>query len=82
MLRGFCERVVAAGIPVIRAVVIVDTLHPVYEGRVFRWFRDPSDLAAMSEYGRVGEDDAIALKWRQSPFYHSRKPAARPCVGD
>ena len=47
MLRGFCERVVAAGIPVIRAVVIVDTLHPVYEGRVFRWFRDPSDLAAM-----------------------------------
>jgi adenylate cyclase len=70
MLRGFCERVVAAGIPVIRAVVIVDTLHPVYEGRVFRWFRDPSDLAVMHEYGRVGEDETIAVKWRQSPFYH------------
>ena len=70
MLRGFCERVVAAGIPVIRAVVIVDTLHPVYEGRVFRWFRDPSDLAEMHEYGRVTEDETVAIKWRQSPFYH------------
>ncbi|MFL5336661.1 MAG: adenylate/guanylate cyclase domain-containing protein, partial [Geminicoccaceae bacterium] len=42
LLCGFCERAVAVGIPVIRGIVIVDTLHPVYEGRVFRWFRDPS----------------------------------------
>ena len=70
LLQGFCERAVAAGIPVIRGVVIVDTLHPVYEGRVFRWFRDPSELSAMHEYGRVEEDEGVALRWRQSPFHH------------
>jgi adenylate cyclase len=69
LLGGFCERVVAAGIPISRAIVIVDTLHPVYEGRVFRWLRDPSELSAMHEYGRSAEDESIAVKWRQSPFH-------------
>ena len=70
LLCGFCERAVAAGIPVIRGIVIVDTLHPVYEGRVFRWFRDPSELSAMHEYARIDEDESIAAKWRESPFHH------------
>ncbi len=70
LLHGFCERAVAAGIPVIRAVIIVDTLHPVYEGRVFRWFRDPSELSAMHEYARIEADETVAEKWRQSPFHH------------
>ena len=42
LLRGFCERAVAAGLPLARAVVLIDTLHPVHEGRVFRWRRDPA----------------------------------------
>ena len=33
----FCDRCVAAGIPLDRAHVFIDTLHPVYEGRMFRW---------------------------------------------
>ena len=33
LLSGFCERLVAAGLPLTRAIVIIDTLHPVYEGR-------------------------------------------------
>ena len=70
LLRGFCERVAAAGVPVIRGILIVDTLHPVYEGRVFRWFRDPSELSAMHEYPRLELDDEVAMKWRQSPFHH------------
>lgn len=70
LLRGFCERAAGLGIPLARAIVIVDTLHPVYEGRVFRWFREPSELSAMVEYGRVTEDETIAQKWRQSPFHH------------
>ena len=70
LLRGFCERVAATGLPVIRGILIVDTLHPVYEGRVFRWFRDPSELSAMHEYPRLELDDEVAMKWRQSPFHH------------
>jgi adenylate cyclase len=36
LLRGFCERLVAAGLPVCRTNMVVDTLHPVHEGRAFR----------------------------------------------
>ena len=71
LLRGFCERAAAAGLPLSQAVVIVDTLHPVHEGRVFRWRRDPTNESAMFEYGRADEDrGAAAEKWLQSPFYH------------
>jgi adenylate cyclase len=37
MVSGFCERLVQAGMPLARAIVLVDTLHPVHEGRAFRW---------------------------------------------
>ena len=71
ILRGFCERALAAGVPLARAVVLVDTLHPVYEGRVFRWHRDPTELSAIVEYERPSGDDApMAVKWRASPFHH------------
>ena len=39
IVDGFCERCVAAGLPVGRAHVFIDTLHPVHEGRLFRWGR-------------------------------------------
>ena len=42
LVKGFCERAVDAGLPIARALVIIDTLHPVYEGRLFRWGHDPS----------------------------------------
>ena len=46
LLSGFCERAVAAGLPISRALMLIDTLHPVYEGRVVRWGHDPSQPAA------------------------------------
>ena len=42
LVSGFCERVVAAGLPISCALVLIDTLHPVYEGRLVRWGHDPS----------------------------------------
>ena len=68
LLRGFCERAVAAGVPISRAQIIVDTLHPVHEGRVFRWRSDRA--GEVVEYGRSSENEEVAEKWRQSPFYH------------
>lgn len=67
MLTGFCERAVALGVPVANATVFIDTLHPVHEGRMFRWSRGKGD-ATLAEYGRTNEGEA-AERWRRSPFY-------------
>ena len=75
IVDGFCERCVAAGLPVGRAHVFIDTLHPVHEGRLFRWGHNPNEMPLM-EYGRTvpvpdstAEDALAAERWRKSPFY-------------
>ncbi len=40
LLHGLCERANAAGLPVSSAITIIDTLHPIWEGRVFLWRND------------------------------------------
>src|SRR5215471_20939552 len=79
IVSGFCERCVAAGLPLSRANVFIDTLHPVYEGRLFRWGYGPAE-SPLLEYGRTSpsgiaasgadpEAMAGAERWRRSPFY-------------
>jgi adenylate cyclase len=68
MVGGFCERLVQVGIPLARAIVLVDTLHPIYEGRAFRWNRGATQ-AEVLEYGRTREG-AGAEAWRRSPLYY------------
>jgi adenylate cyclase len=67
LVQGFCGRAVAAGLPLARAIVFIDTLHPIHEGRVFRWERD-QPAVTISEYGRSTEGEA-AERWRRSPHY-------------
>jgi adenylate cyclase len=78
IVAEFCDRCVAAGLPLRRAHVFIDTLHPVHEGRLFRW--GSAAESALLEYGRT---DAAALaasgadpkeleaaeRWKLSPFY-------------
>jgi adenylate cyclase len=78
IVTEFCDRCVAAGLPLRRAHVFIDTLHPVHEGRLFRW--GSAAESALLEYGRT---DAAALaasgadpkeleaaeRWKLSPFY-------------
>jgi adenylate cyclase len=79
IVSGFCDQCVAAGLPLGRAQVFIDTLHPVHEGRLFRWGHDPSE-APLMDYGRTNPDplapsgsyplDTVAAeRWRLSPFY-------------
>jgi adenylate cyclase len=79
IVTGFCERCVGAGLPLRRVNVFIDTLHPVHEGRLFRWGYGPSE-APLLEYGRTtpealaasGSDPQIAVaieRWQKSPFY-------------
>jgi adenylate cyclase len=65
-LAGFCEHAIAFGLPLARAIVLADTLHPMYEGRAFRWNRD-KETAVLTEYGRTEEDVG---RWLRSPFFY------------
>jgi adenylate cyclase len=66
LIRGFCERCCAAGLDLSRSLVVIDTLHPIFEGRGFRWNDAETNEADFFEYGPTGEDDG----WRRSVFFH------------
>src|SRR4029078_7295529 len=68
LLNGFCDRLLATGVPLARANMFIDTLHPIHEGHMFRWSRD-GDAIAPREYGRRNESDASEELWEESPFY-------------
>jgi adenylate cyclase len=79
IVSGFCERCVAAGVPIARALLFIDTLHPVHEGRLFRWGYGPAE-SPLLEYGRTNTDALAtsgselldveqAERWRSSPHY-------------
>jgi adenylate cyclase len=67
LVEGFCNKAVAGGLPLARAMVLADTLHPIHEGRAFRWEREKPE-ATLTEYGRTGAGEA-AERWRTSPLY-------------
>jgi len=67
LVEGFCDRALAAGLPLARAAVFIDTLHPIYEGRTFRWERE-NHQATLTEYGRSTEGE-LAERWRASPWF-------------
>ena len=51
-------------------LVLVDALHPVHEGRVFRWRSDETHFQRMIEYVRTNEPGEAQDSWHRSPFYH------------
>jgi adenylate cyclase len=69
LIRGFCERCRAAGLPLSRGLVFIDTLHPIFEGRGFRWNDTETNESDAFEYGSTSEGPA-AENWRRSTFYH------------
>ena len=69
LIRGFCERCRAAGLELSRGLVFIDTLHPIFEGRGFRWNDTQTNESDSFEYGSTSAGDA-ALNWRRSTFFH------------
>ena len=67
LIRGFCERCCAAGLDLSRSLVFIDTLHPIFEGRGFRWNDSETNEPDSFEYGPTGDNDD---GWRRSVFYH------------
>src|SRR5215208_6344976 len=59
-----------AGVPIARALMLIDTLHPVYEGRAFFWRRQEGrPQSELVEYGPTSEGE-MAETWRRSVFFH------------
>jgi adenylate cyclase len=69
LIRGFCERCRTGGLDISRASVFIDTLHPIFEGRGFRWNDTETNESDMFEYRSTSEGEA-AQNWRRSIFYH------------
>ena len=67
LLAGFCARAVFAGLPIASGLLVIDTLHPVYEGNAVRWRRGEAE-ASFTGYGRTDSDEREE-KWRASPFF-------------
>ena len=69
LLHGFCERCLDAGLELSRGMALIDTLHPVHEGRVFYWDRDKTIAAPIVEYG-PSDPGRTSGGWEESPFFH------------
>lgn len=86
LLQGFATECRGAGLDLGRALALIDTLHPVYEGRAFFWDSAGIDNRTLLEYGPTSEGDAAA-EWQRTTFYHllqtgSSELRLRFCDGD
>ncbi|HEY5952842.1 MAG TPA: adenylate/guanylate cyclase domain-containing protein [Terrimicrobiaceae bacterium] len=78
LLHGFCEECGQTSVDLSTAVAVIDTLHPVYEGRAFLWRSDGAKVEQLGgmkfenttlEYSSTAEGEA-ADYWQKSVFYH------------
>jgi adenylate cyclase len=67
----FCNRLVAGGVSLTRAMFGLDTLHPVLWGRIYEWNRGQPEVKK-SEFGR-GDVNNDSSRWTNSPFYYLEK---------
>jgi adenylate cyclase len=67
VVEGVCERLVAAGVPLSRMIVGVDTLHPLVGGRLYTWRRGVG-----IECEEITREASLptAPMWVASPFHH------------
>jgi adenylate cyclase len=66
LLAGFCERLLGLGLPLQRASIAANLLHPVYGSRSLRWRGDGVEQFSFERPGS-SRDEA---EWQQSPFRH------------
>ena len=77
ILAGICERMVAAGTPLVRASVASNLLDPTIDARAARWLRAKGGVE--EAFPRT-DDPAVEEDWRRSPFFaliESGKPMMR-----
>ncbi len=65
LVEGCCQRMRAAGIPILRALVSHGTLHPLYEAVWHTWHRENGMGTYQMPHGSMGE-----AVFQASPFFH------------
>lgn len=65
VVRGFCDRIAASGLPIARVHLTFSMLHPLYDALGFTWRR--SSGLTIEGYRHSGEKPERFL---QSPYYH------------
>jgi adenylate cyclase len=68
LLAGFCERCNDGGLLIERASAVMDTLHPVYERRAYRWDRSRS-VQRVFEFG-FASPGGTPSDWQRSAFHY------------
>jgi adenylate cyclase len=66
IVRGTCERLAAAGLPLARAYMSFSMLHPLYRAVGYLWERGKGFSVEKHRHIRGGEAD----RFLKSPFYH------------
>jgi adenylate cyclase len=69
LMEGFCQKCCAAGLELAQGMLMIDTLHPIYEGRTFSWMRDSVEGLRSTEYESSRDGDGARL-WQSSPFHY------------
>jgi len=69
VIAGFCERCNDKGLRIGRALAIIDTLHPDFEGRSFHWDSADLEMEPVREYETISDDHGRQA-WQSSVFYH------------
>jgi adenylate cyclase len=72
LTEAFCNRCAEAGLPLGRAFLMIDTLHPLHEARAFFWDQDPAVAFRHEDLGSSREGEGAEL-WKRSPFFHMIK---------
>src|SRR6187402_3015807 len=66
MIRGFCERLAAAGMPIARVHLSFSMLHPLYDALGFTWERG----SGMRVEGFRQKPGQSSDRFTRSPYYH------------
>ncbi len=64
LLDGFCNRLIDLGLPLMRFHAAQSTLHPLYGGTGYSWYRDSG-----GESERFANTDTPSEVWQRSPLY-------------
>ncbi|MBL6953198.1 MAG: adenylate/guanylate cyclase domain-containing protein [Alphaproteobacteria bacterium] len=69
LIAGLCQRLSESGLPLLRAFVGLQTLHPLYGGYGYIWRRGADELATDTFMRQSGQNEDFL----RSPFHHMRE---------
>jgi len=79
LMAGYCERLVEARVPLWRASIGADTLHPLIDAQGHRWL---AGEGVREEFIFRSSAPAREDEWRRSPWYRMVKQTKGSCDAD